>query len=172
MKLLSYMRRERIKNHSIKISKFIIWPEIIQIFLSLFSLVGVIFLVIQMDQVERAIKGETYSKIYDQEFQLFQHLLNDTTYYDYIYEEKKTVPGTSEHKKVTILIALFADYFEHICLQTENLDEKVKLAWERWMFGMYESTPMLKEHFDNYLDNYSPQFQTMIQKFKIQSIRK
>lgn len=104
------------------------WTEIVQALFSIFSLVGVIFIIIQIDQVERAIKGETYSKIYDQEFALFQNLLNDSTYYDYFYEGKVTTPGTIQHKKVTVLIAMFADYIEHICLQKDNLDDDKILA--------------------------------------------
>jgi hypothetical protein len=133
---------------------------------SVFSFLGVLALIYQIDQVERAIKGETYSKIYDQEFQLFQNLLNDTTYYDYFYEGKITIPGTVQHKKVTVLIAMFADYIENICLQKENLDDDVKRAWEEWVFGMYESTPMLREHYDNFLENYSTSCQKMINMFK------
>ena len=166
MKLPSYIHRERIKRRRGKRLGKTHWTEICQLVFSGLSIVGVVFIILQMGQVERAIKGETYSKIYDQEFTLFQNLLNDTTYYNYLYEKKQTFPGTPEHKKVTILIALFADYFEHICLQTENLDNEVKEAWTRWMFSMYESTPMLREHFDNYGNNYSPQCQNMIREFK------
>lgn len=166
MKTSSYIRQQRIKNHQLRYAPRVRWPEIVQLIISHLSLVGVIFLVVQIDQVERAIKGETYSKIYEQEFMLFQNLLNDTTYYSYLYEKKETIPGTIEHKKVTVLIALFADYFEHICLQTENLDKEVKVAWEQWMFSMYESTPMLKEHFEDNLENYSPKCQNMINDFK------
>lgn len=166
MKITSYIRQQRIKTHRIHLAKRLHWAELVQLVFSLLSLVGVVFLIMQIDQVERAIKGETYSRIYEQEFTLFQNLLNDTTYYDYLYEKKLTIPGTIEHKKVTVLVALFADYFEHICLQTENLDKDVKAAWERWMFNMYESTPMLQEHFTDNYDNYSKKCQNMILGFK------
>ena len=99
MKLSSYINRERIKRHREKRLKKAHWTEICQLIFSGLSVVGVVFIVLQMGQVERAIKGETYSKIYDQEFTLFQNLLNDTTYYNYLYEEKQTFPGTPEHKK-------------------------------------------------------------------------
>jgi hypothetical protein len=61
---------------------------------------------------------------------------------------------------------MFADYIEHICLQKDNLDEDVKKAWEGWIYSMYESTPMLREHFNNFLENYSVSCQKMITEFK------
>lgn len=82
MKITSYIRQQRIKTHRIHLAKRLHWAELVQLVFSLLSLVGVVFLIMQIDQVERAIKGETYSRIYEQEFTLFQNLLNDTTYYD------------------------------------------------------------------------------------------
>ncbi|MBS3945858.1 MAG: hypothetical protein KGZ42_10195 [Melioribacter sp.] len=46
------------------------------------------------------------------------------------------------------------------------MDKDVKSAWERWMFNMYESTPMLSEHFADNLENYSQKCQNMILGFK------
>ena len=142
------------------------WTDIVSTIFSVLSFIGVVALIWQIDRVERAIKGETYAKIYDQEFALFHNLLTDTTYYDYFYEGKVTVPGTIQHQKVTVLMAMFADYIEHICLQKENLDKDVKVAWENWIYSMYESTPMLRIHFDDFIDNYSIRCQSMIKKFK------
>jgi hypothetical protein len=164
MKLIYRTRRQRLPNQNVRSTH---WTDVVSMIFSIFSFIGVGALIWQIDQVERAIKGETYSKIYDQEFQLFQNLLNDTTYYDYFYEGKITVPGTVQHKKVTVLIAMFADYIEQICLQKENLDSDVQVAWEEWIYGMYESTPMLRQHYDDFLSIYSRQCQKLISEFKV-----
>ena len=168
MKLIYRTRRQRLQNQNVRRTH---WTDVVSMVFSIFSFIGVLALIWQIDQVERAIKGETYSRIYDQEFQLFQNLLNDTTYYDYFYEGKITTPGTIEHKKVTVLIAMFADYVENICLQKENLDDDVKRAWEEWVYGMYESTPMLRMHYNDFLSIYSKQCQHLIGEFKVRYIK-
>lgn len=127
------------------------WTDVVQAICSLGALivavVGFVALIFQVRQLERAIRGDTHSKLYEQGLATVQLVFEAPNLWPYVYEGKETAPGDPDYFQLCALVEIIADFHEHIALQKPNLPPAV---WQRWRDYLRETTrtcPTLRDHY-------------------------
>jgi hypothetical protein len=121
--------------------------KIIEIITSIVTIGTLIAIYCQISQVDKSIRGETNSRLYTHEMELFKVVLSDSNYSNVVFNGVVFDSSDSRYNNASTVVALFADLLEHIALQKENLEGEVWEAWRNWIIDSIKNSPMLMEHF-------------------------
>jgi len=113
----------------------------------LIAVIGFGILIYQIKQLERAIRGDTQSGLYDQTFEIMRFIADNPQIRPYFYEGKELRPGDESYDLIMTATEMVADFFEHVVLQKVNLPSEV---WQKWCFQIqktYSNSPTLREYY-------------------------
>jgi len=121
----------------------------------LVAIIGFFILIIQIRQLERAIRSDTHSSLYSQCFDTTKLFYLNAKFLPYVYENKDLSKDDPSFYELSVLVEIIADFFEHIALQKTNLPDEVWNHWNNYIRSIYKSCPLLREHFRKRAEWYS-----------------
>lgn len=144
------------------------WIKGIEIISGIATVIMLIFIMVQLNQVERSIKTDTNGQLYAHELQLYEILLTDTNYIKIIFEGAIIDTADQQYRKASVVVALFSDFLEHVAIQEENLDEEVWNAWRNWIKHIFKNNKMVAEHFIYNPEFYSPTINRLVKEARFE----
>ena len=151
-----------------KKSKLDVIVQIFQIVAGLVTIGTLIVIYVQINQVDKSIRGETNGRLYTHELEMFKILLSDSDYTKVVFDGIVIDSTDRRYNNTSTVIALFADLLEHIALQKENLEGDVWIAWRNWIINSIRKSPMVLEHYRKNYSFYSPEIIELTKQIKNQ----
>jgi hypothetical protein len=135
------------------------WADMVQAASSVLALVAAIagFLSLrhQIKQVERGIRGETHSGLYQHNFEVMRFIGENAPVRPYFYDGKELGKGDANYDLIMTAAGIMASLFEHVALQRPNLPDDVWESWVRHIKSMYAMSPALRQYFSEHRCWYS-----------------
>jgi hypothetical protein len=125
------------------------------------AIVGLVFVIVQLRQVKRAIRGNTNEMLSSQSVEILRFFAERPAIYDHFYSNKgvgqKDIDEGDSQRRVDLLCAteLMANYMEHICLQKDNLPPKAWLSWRKFVLDIYQNSPVVRDFLQAHTDWYA-----------------
>jgi hypothetical protein len=142
------------------------WTDVVQAIAAIAGVVvalgGFVIIIYQIVQLERAVRGDTHSKLYSQGFEVVRFFADNAEVRPYFYEGKPVTGAEPEYGKISLCAELMADYLEHIALQKPNLPEDVWLRWVAYIRDRLRSSPFLVRYLQTHKDQYSEELHVLV----------
>lgn len=134
------------------------WTDVVQALASVGMLVAAVIgfwaVFVQLRQVRVSLESETHSKLYAEDFEWCKILLEKPQMCPY-FRGSEISPDDPLYAQVDELAGLLCAHFEHILLQLENLPPHIRPRWLDYMRGIYNSSPITRDHLRRNRDWYS-----------------
>lgn len=131
---------------------------------ALISLVGFVFLSLQLRHNRQAIEAQTEAHIYSMGLEAYKVMIEHPEIGPYIYEGQPLPAHGPQRYQAFSAFELFCDYFEFIILQEDSVSPDVRDSWIRYMTKLFQSSVALQQFVYTRQDQYTPQFLAMYQK--------
>jgi len=135
------------------------WTDVLQALSSAAALVMAVvgFLVLrhQIKLVERSVRGETHSGLYQHNFEVMKFIGENPKVRSYFYDGTELNKGDADYALIMTAAGIIAALFEHVALQRPNLPDDV---WESWVSNIqttYAKSPALQEYYSEHRSWYS-----------------
>lgn len=119
---------------------------------------GFIFVYLQIRQIERSIRSDTYSKIFAQAFEVAKILAERSALRPYFYDNVDPQLRSSDISEVNAIAEIVADLLEHITYQRNNLPPESWVKWVNFIQSMYRTSPVLRSHLERNSSWYIQEF--------------
>ncbi len=130
------------------------WAEITQavaeVITAITAVGGVIFVVKQLQSVERATRGATYERLAAQSYDVIRFLAQRPQTYKYFYENAEFPDGDDAQDNelrqfVQYATEMLANYCEYVALQKRHMARDTWDSWRSFIEATYECSPLLRE---------------------------
>ncbi|MCA1566133.1 MAG: hypothetical protein LC803_10945 [Acidobacteria bacterium] len=105
-------------------------------------------------------QGSVNERLYNQNFELMRFLAEHPKLRPYFYENKELSEAETAEEKLQVLSAaeMIAGFLELVALQMSEIPEGIQLRWQNYIIDEYNSSSVLREHFNTYGDWYAEEF--------------
>jgi len=124
------------------------------------TFVGFLLLRHQIRQVELSARGETHSHLYTQQQSITTFFIANPTLRPFFYDNGQA--NGADEAIVRPVAELVADFCEHIFLQLPNLPGDIRDGWQFYLLHLYDSSPILRQHFEKNGGWYSEELLQML----------
>ena len=149
------------------------WTDIVQALTStaalVVAIVGFFVLRHQIKQVERGIRGETHSGLYQHNFEVMKFIAEKGVVRPYFYDGKELEKDAADYDLVMTIAGIMASLFEHVALQRPNLPTDVWESWVRHIKSMYAKSPALRQYYSEHRCWYSTDMLMLLKDVDVRS---
>jgi len=149
------------------------WTDVVQALSSaaafLLAVIGFLVLRHQIKQVERGIRGETHSGLYQHNFEVMKFIAEKNEVRPYFYDEKTLTGADPNYNLVMTMAGIMASLFEHVALQRPNLPNDVWESWVRHIKSMYAKSPVLRQYYSEHRCWYSTDMLVLLKDMDLRS---
>ncbi|MAW79110.1 MAG: hypothetical protein CMI63_02650 [Parvularcula sp.] len=136
-------------------------PETLENYIDLAGLaatiIGFIFIIVQVRQLGRSVRSGAQSAIYDQAADFRAHLVAYPELRPFFFEGVDIDPSHPDYNRALTIAELFLNYLEHIAIQGGNFDGADRRAWERFVREALDESPLMARRLAERPHAYSPQ---------------
>jgi hypothetical protein len=129
---------------------------------SIVSILGLIFIVKQLKQLNLTLRSHDHGAIFSMAFNLNKMLVDNPEFIP-VFLENVTIPATDKnHFKAKAIVIIALDFYEYVFEERENLSVNMNATWLAFMQDIYCTNAMLRQlvyEQEYYLD---PEFITFI----------
>ena len=142
------------------------WAEIVEAIAAagtmLVAIGGIFFVLRQIKQVERTIRGTTHERLTAESFELLRFLASVPDTYAYFYEGKPL--GADDENREFILYATEAlvNYMDHVIAEKPNMNAKDWIVWKRFVEDTCRRAPVVRAHLNQNGAWYSPELTAIL----------
>lgn len=121
------------------------WEIILSSASLIFTIIGLIFVFIQIRKLKHSIWNTTHAALFSQSLELLKFLNEKSLSYQYFYENKE-LPKEAE-EKVYILYAAkaLANFLEQLLLQKDNLPKQQWRVWKKYIGSSLQCSQVLQD---------------------------
>ena len=149
------------------------WTDVVQALSSaaalVVAIVGFFVLRHQIKQVERGIRGETHSGLYQHNFEVMKFIGENAKVRPYFYDGTELAKGSEDYNLVMTAAGIMASLFEHVALQRPNLPKNVWESWVRHIKSMYAKSPALRQYYSEHRCWYSTDMLMLLKDMDLRS---
>ena len=123
------------------------WTDVAQL---LVTVIGFVFVVLQLRSLRRATEGDTHADLYGQYMEMGKLFLRKPHLRPYFYDSAEidvTAPnGARIKQEVAMMCELITTLLEHAALQRPNLPgESWEECWKAYTYARFDSSSVLRE---------------------------
>lgn len=128
------------------------------------TIIGFIFLSIQITQAKHALQASAHTAIYAQIQTIDQIFVDKPSLRKFFYDNYDfPADATEKEKEAVVPVAdVMQDFFEHVTLQRENLPENKWPLWLKYMRFVYDNSPVMRRHLKENAAMYDPEYVKLI----------
>ncbi|WP_375201687.1 hypothetical protein [Hyphococcus sp.] len=125
------------------------------------TVIGFIFIIVQVRQLGRSVRSSAQSAIYDQAADFREHLVAYPQLRPFFFDGADIDPAHPEYNRALTIAELFLNYLEHIAIQGGNFDGNDRKAWESFVRAALTASPLMSRRLAERPDAYSPQLRRL-----------
>lgn len=114
----------------------------------LVAIVGFVFVIRQLRQVENAMKKDAVEALYARAFDIQSIILNDPALREYFYDNKTQPADSVMRAKLETVSEIVFDFYELIVDEKEFMSPGLYTSWEHYLKDLYSRSPTLRSHLD------------------------
>lgn len=141
------------------------WTEATQAICSIITviitLVGLIFIIVQLTSAKKANQIATYENLYARMHDIHKFLYDHSELREYFYSSKKTNCDDANYVKVLIATEMFADFLQQVKLQSDLMPKKTAEGWNNYCTSINSRSVVLQEFIENNKKWYPSNFYQM-----------
>lgn len=142
------------------------WTDSLQAICACGSLIvtvlGFVFVLYQLKQVDRTIRGETNASLCQQSIEVLNAMMSKKDCYPYFYDGKELAEDSPNRVEILILTEMVVNYLDLVALQKDNLPENVWARWRNFILDTVSFSPVVKQHLKKYHNWYSDELNQII----------
>ena len=135
----------------------------------LISVVGFWLIWLQVKQLNRGIRGETHSRLYDHYLKVTERLAVESKLRPYFYDPKKELKeddaGYADlREEIDMMCEIISGLLEHAAVQKENLPKDSWVAcWQAYTYERFEKSVELRKFFRDNRKWYAESFRNVVE---------
>jgi hypothetical protein len=129
------------------------------------TLVGMIFVILQLRQVASATRGSTAERLAAQRYEVIRFMAQRPETYPYFYEDinpEETAADGTVIAFVQYATEMLANYIENVALQREHMSAETWRSWKLFIKSVYLSSPALRVFLQRDEQWYDPKLMVII----------
>ena len=113
---------------------------------ALFTLVvSAVFAIVNLRQVVRSIRGQTYQRVYAQMIDIDRFFFDHSDYKAYFYPDSGDRNPSIDPVKLASVTEMMADYFDSVYYQRDSMPPVTFLGFQDYMRSVYSYSPQLQD---------------------------
>jgi hypothetical protein len=149
------------------------WADQVQAIASIvgvtIAIVGFIFVSYQIRQVSQSNRASAHTAIFSHSLELTRLMMENPEVRPYLSEGKDLIREDPLYDKVILICEMFADFYEHVSLQRENLPEQSRGCWDKAIAHRYQRNSALKRYIEAHRSVYAPSLLAAIERGSLPS---
>jgi hypothetical protein len=119
------------------------------------TIVGIIFIIKQLQQVEVSIKGEAHDMLSAHMREILSVFKDNPNLRPYFYDNKPIDKESKDYNQVMIVSEFYLDLFEHVMQKRTMLPQHLWETWENYIHRIYRGSPAVREFIAEHHDMYT-----------------
>ena len=132
----------------------------------LVTLFGFLFVLRQLRQVERNIRGETNASLCHQSIEILKAMMSRQECYPFFYDNKPLPEDHPHRVEILCLTEMIANYLDLVALQKDNLPPTAWTGWHKFILDTLQMSPVVREHLTKYGAWCSTELQAIVKQAK------
>jgi hypothetical protein len=124
----------------------------------LVAIAGFLFVSYQIRQISRASRASAHAAIFAHSLELTHLMLDNPEVRPYLCDGKDLLKGDPLYSDVVLACEMFADFYEHVFLQRENLPKQSRTCWDKAITSRYQKNSALRKYIEEHESVYAPDF--------------
>ncbi len=142
------------------------WAEIVEAIAAAGTMAvafgGIFFVLRQIKQVERTIRGTTHERLTAESFELLRFLASAPHTYAYFYEGKPLGPDDEHREFILYATEAIVNYLDHVIAQKPNMNAEDWKVWKQFIEDTCRRAPVVRAHLEKHGAWYGPELITML----------
>jgi hypothetical protein len=122
------------------------------------SLIGFIFVSVQLRQNRSTIEGQIHALVYQLGNGIYIMFIEHPELRPYFYDNKPLPQDETEREKVFAAAEMLCDFFEYVVHGRTTMAKQLRQGWLTYMRAMYSDSTCLQHYLENYKINYTSEF--------------
>jgi hypothetical protein len=131
----------------------------------LVALVGLPIVIVQLRELQRAVRSQAHAAIYNQAADFRSHLVAHPELRPYFFDGVEVEPGHADYQRVITIAELYLNYLEHIAVTVDSLGRPNRPSLERFVHHAFERGPVLRQRLHNSPAAYSDALHALARSF-------
>lgn len=138
------------------------WTDVLQgigsIASAIISLLGFIFIYMQIKQAKHAVVKQNNASVYNLGVNLNTVIFENSELMPFVDGETEMLSTDPNYPKLTTLVEMMADYYEYIICERNSIDTKITEGWVTYLRDNIRNRKMLREYILARKKYYSKEF--------------
>lgn len=143
------------------------WTQVAQAISSIIaagaSVIGFIFLILQLRKISTSIKSQNHAAIYQTSVELNKILLDNPKFIPYFFENKEMDENDPDFKKLQLAATIATDFYEYVFTEKNNMDVNMRNSWMEYIQEAYSNSVFIRSHIEQNENMLNPKFVEIIQ---------
>ena len=142
------------------------WTEIVEAISAagsfLVTIVGFIFVLRQLRQVDQSIRGDTNASLCQQSLEILNAMMSRKGCYKFFYDGISLANDDPDREEILLLTEMIVNYLDLVALQKDNMPSNVWPRWKNFISDTIESSPVVTEHLTKFAFWYSEELNLIL----------
>lgn len=147
------------------------WTEIAQgvgsIASAVISLVGFVFVWLQIKQTNSNLRQSNHTAIYSINTEIYKFFAENSELRPYFHDEKPLLQDDENRNRIFSISELLADFFEFILVEKDALAPEIREPWKIYMKKIYSKSSAFRQFIHTNKDQYSDALLTLFAETKV-----
>ena len=126
------------------------------------TLLGFLFVIVQVRQLGQSVRASAHAAIYSQAADFRGHLMTYPELRRYFFDGIEANPNHPDYSRILTLAEMLLNYLEHLSIEKSNFASHDGNAWRIFIRQSLEACPTAKQRLAENPDAYSPHLRSAL----------